>query len=87
MSNRNQVPLSQALWGRIHAKAWSDETFRDLLEREPGTAVRNFCSEANLPVPEKVMYVSARPESWGDAELAAVIAGEAEYDHAVPACC
>jgi hypothetical protein len=37
--------LSKTDWVSIHAKAWKDPKFRDLLERDPTAAVKKWAKE------------------------------------------
>lgn len=56
--------LSDADWGKIHAKAWKEPKFRKLLETDPGRAIRTYYKatyKRNLPKGTKIMTIRKRP--------------------------
>jgi hypothetical protein len=38
----NDKYVSTEEWGQMHARAWRDQEFKDLLERDPAAAARKF---------------------------------------------
>jgi hypothetical protein len=53
--------LTNTDWGKIHAKAWGDKVFRELLETDPTEAIQQYVKEAH-PAYVKAMYPDAGAE-------------------------
>jgi len=68
-------------WGKIHAKAWKDADFRDLLERDPKEALAVYGGEVGKTF-SKVVTIADKPADAADHEL-----HEHEAATAPPACC
>jgi hypothetical protein len=68
--------LSKNDWVNIHAKAFDDPKFRDLLEKDPTAAVRQWASETHRPHPEKIVDLS----EWIKIDLD-------DWNHGPPSCC
>lgn len=69
---RQTIYLSEQHWGRIIARAWQDQTFRDWLETDPVEAIRgefdfDFILLSTMP---------NRPEGITDRELEKIVNGE-----------
>jgi hypothetical protein len=43
----DQYELTNADWGKIHAKAWREPAFRELLETDPTTAIKQYVEKAH----------------------------------------
>lgn len=68
-------------WGLMHAKAWQDPKFRELMETDPKKAVAAYGKEIGKTF-DKIVKIGPRPKGVADADLA-------KHEHAVvpPACC
>jgi hypothetical protein len=54
-------------WGRIHAKAWTDDKFRKLLETNPTEAIKTFGLDQNPPKYfDRIVIVPERPAGITD---------------------
>ena len=60
-------------WAKIHAKAWRDAKFRELLECDPTAAVKQYGQEVGKTF-KKIVRLEKRPPEQGG-------------DHIPPACC
>ena len=66
--------LTNADWGKIHAKAWREQPFRELLETDPTAAVKQYVKQAHPgydQVKMKIVKLRAAPsdvppEFWDD---------------------
>jgi hypothetical protein len=68
-------------WGRIHAKAWRDPEFRNLLEQDPKKAIAQYGKQIGKTF-DQVVKVRPRPRGVAAEEL------ERHPDAtAPPACC
>jgi hypothetical protein len=64
--------LTEADWGKIHAKAWKEPKFRRLLETDPARAIRTYYRQAykrSLPKGTKIMTIRNRPTRVPDEHL------------------
>jgi hypothetical protein len=68
-------------WGEIHAKAWRDPKFRELLEKDPTAAVKQYASETGKNY-DRIVTVGDKPGGVPDHEL-----HEHEEATIPPACC
>lgn len=72
---------SNSDWGKIHAKAWREPEFRQLLEQDPKKALAQYGKEVGKTF-DKVVKVGAKPKG---------VANELLHKHAnataPPACC
>ncbi|MEP5732071.1 MAG: hypothetical protein ABJL67_22165 [Sulfitobacter sp.] len=64
--------LTEADWGRIFAKAWSDDAFRAAYEDDPRAAISKFAEELNID-PKAAFSFPPMPEDM-DADKAKAIA-------------
>ncbi len=48
------IPITPANWARIHAHAWLDPTFREMLEKNPARAVEEFAHHFPFPPYDKL---------------------------------
>src|SRR5215475_1123585 len=65
MSDADKSDLTQQDWIDIHAKAWSDDKFRALLETDPTAAIRLWAAEQKRYVNKIVdlsKWVSIKPD-------------------------
>lgn len=76
--------LTNADWGRIFAKAWSDSDFRAAYEADPRAAVKKYAGELNLD-PDAAFSFPPMPGHM-DAEKAKAIA-EGSADPEPMYCC
>lgn len=58
-------------WGKIHALAWKNSSFRDLLEKDPTRAVKEY-GEKHGKEFEKIVVVRPAPKDIPDEFLADV---------------
>jgi hypothetical protein len=82
VANQTQVPYpTKEDWGKIHAKAWKDPQFRQLLETNPTEAVKKYGNEVGKAF-DKIVAVDPPPNP-GDVpeELWPLL------HQAPPACC
>jgi hypothetical protein len=68
-------------WGKIHAKAWSDPKFRQLLESDPTKAVKAYAKEAGKNF-DKLVTVSKPP-----ADVPPELRSKHKDAMVPPACC
>lgn len=68
-------------WGLMHAKAWKDPKFRELMETDPKKAVAVYAKEHNKTF-DKIVKIGPKPKGVADADLA-----KHESAIAPPACC
>jgi hypothetical protein len=54
--------LTNADWGKIHAKAWTDPKFRKLLERDPTKAIKAYGKQVGKSF-QKMVRLKKRPKS------------------------
>ena len=55
--------VSNEDWGRIHARAWKDPVFRDLLESDPTAALKQYGREQTPPKTyNKLVTLRAAPD-------------------------
>jgi hypothetical protein len=52
--------ISDADWGKIHAKAWRDPEFRRLLETDPTQAIHSYAKEAKIALTKDTKLVTLR---------------------------
>lgn len=78
--------ISPADWGRIHAKAWLDETFRHKLETDPTAALHQFATEHGLKLGHLVT-LTPRPAGVADEALRDILSGKTVDLTGPPACC
>ena len=59
----DEYEITNADWGKIHARAWRDERFRTMLEQDPTGAIRLFLSDkfGRDRVPATIKIVKLRP--------------------------
>jgi hypothetical protein len=62
-------------WVSIHAKAWEDPKFRDLLEKDPTAAVKQWAKEHRQSV-DKIVDLS----EWINVDID-------DWNHGAPSCC
>jgi hypothetical protein len=48
-------------WGKIHAKAWKDPNFRQLLETDPTQAIKNYGVEVGQTF-DQIVIVDPPPD-------------------------
>jgi hypothetical protein len=55
-------------WGRIHAKAWRDEDFKNKLESDPRAAIEEYCRGIGkqLDKNDKILHLHAPPSNYRD---------------------
>jgi hypothetical protein len=53
--------VTNADWGKIHAKAWRDAKFRKLLETDPTKAIRKYGKEVGKTF-TKMVKVARKPK-------------------------
>jgi hypothetical protein len=53
--------LTKEDWGKIHAKAWQDDTFRKLLETNPTQAVKDYGAAVGKTF-DKIVIVDDAPD-------------------------
>ena len=53
--------LTNKDWGKIHAKAWLDPEFRNLLETDPTKAIKQYGKEVGKTF-DKIVKVRAPPK-------------------------
>lgn len=46
-------------WGKIHAKAWTDSEYREILETDPTEAIRIYAEECGHPIDRMVKIPDA----------------------------
>lgn len=85
MDAKNQK-ISAIDWGKIHAKAWLDDEFRNKLETDPTAALREFAAEHGLKW-GRLVRVEERPETVTDETLADILSGKTSGPSTPPACC
>jgi hypothetical protein len=66
-------------WGKIHAMAWRDDRFRDLLEANPTAAVQEYGNRVGK-VFKKILILRRRPQNIPDEFLA-------DINPFPPSCC
>jgi hypothetical protein len=81
MATSKPAAPSHEDWGNIHAKAWTDPTFRTLLETDPTAAIKQYASETGKKF-DRLMWVPEKPEGVATSELSKH--GSAMFP---PACC
>ncbi len=57
--------LTNADWGKIHAKAWTDPKFRKLLERDPTKAIKVYGKAVGKTF-QKVVKLKKKPKGIKD---------------------
>jgi hypothetical protein len=53
--------LTNADWGKIHAKAWTDPKFRRLLETDPTKAIKKYGKEIGKTF-QKMVKLKKKPK-------------------------
>lgn len=66
-------------WSHIHAKAWKEPEFRNLLENDPSAALAHY-GEKTGKVFDQVIDIGPRPEGVSDEDLH-------KHHKIPPACC
>ncbi len=66
-------------WGKIHAKAWKDPSYRKLLETDPTKALKQYAKESGKTF-DKLVTVSPKPKGVAPEKLNTQM-------KAPPACC
>jgi hypothetical protein len=64
-------------WSKVHAKAWRDPKFRELLETDPTKAIKDYGKEVGKTF-DKIVRLAPRPEGVTDESL---------EHRSPPACC
>jgi hypothetical protein len=71
--------LTNKDWGKIHAKAWLDPEFRNLLETDPTRAIKQYGREVGKTF-DKIVKLRAKPKGIPDDFLA-------DVNPFAPSCC
>ncbi len=59
---RHETHITPKDWGKIHAKAWRDPAFKQLLETDPTAAIRQYETEAGVKF-GRMVSVPPRPDA------------------------
>jgi hypothetical protein len=65
MRSRSVADLTNEDWGNIHAKAWLDDGFRQLLETDPTRAIRDYGKSIGKTF-DKIVTVRPKPKGIPD---------------------
>ena len=76
---RKMAELTDQDWGKIHAKAWRDPNFRNLLETDPTAAIKCYGLEVGKTF-DKIVVLRGRPKLVPDSALD-------EVNPFPPSCC
>ena len=76
---RRVAQLTGEDWGKIHAKAWTNDRFRQLLETDPTKAIKEYGDEVGKTF-ERILTLRPRPEGIADDFLA-------DINPFPPSCC
>ncbi len=60
--------LTNADWGKIHAKAWLDPEFRKLLETDPTAAIKKYGREVGKTF-DKILKLRPAPKGAKSGEI------------------
>jgi hypothetical protein len=74
-------------WNRIYAKAWTDDSFRKLLETDPTQALQQYAKEQGQSW-TKLLQVEPKPANISDDVIQKIVGGKRTNDDCPPpACC
>lgn len=69
--------ITQADWGRIHARAWTDKEFAEAFEKDPRAAIRKYGPDMDID-PEARFEFQDRPQDLDDESAKKIAEGSAK---------